>query len=87
MVRSIERREWDSNPRSLRSTVFKTVPFVRSGIPPEQRQPRRRAGSERWDHAELVAGGIGEHDPVGRGVVVLADVDIDGTEFAEPLRL
>src|SRR6478752_10659701 len=62
-----ERREWDSNPRSLRSTVFKTVPFVRSGIPPRsvaeatRRRPPARAGT---GAAEDGAGRGGE--PAGR---------------------
>ena len=32
-----QRREWDSNPRCLHTTVFKTVPIGRSGIPPVTR--------------------------------------------------
>jgi hypothetical protein len=34
-----ERREWDSNPRCLHTTVFKTVPIGRSGIPPSSTLP------------------------------------------------
>ena len=43
-----QRRGWDSNPRSLPSTVFKTVPFDRSGTPPGGSvYAARVSGSER----------------------------------------
>jgi hypothetical protein len=49
-----ERREWDLNPRGLRPTIFKTVPFGRSGIPPEKEatRPCADAAADRNEQAE-----------------------------------
>ena len=43
----IQRRERDSNPRNLRSAVFKTAPFDRSGISPVSKNITLAVRSER----------------------------------------
>jgi hypothetical protein len=83
-----ERREWDLNPRGLRPTIFKTVPFGRSGIPPGKEATRpcgRARGARSADDGE--AGDHGQdregHGEEGAAFTPPADAAADRDEQAE----
>ena len=75
----MERREWDLNPRGLRPTIFKTVPFGRSGIPPGQQATRLPRQGEAGDHGQ---DGEGDSEE-GATFTPSADSAANGDEDAE----